>query len=538
MFATATAKGRRSASGQAVGIPMVIIAVTIILVAAMFTFEIARTGSARKQLQSAVESAALAGAAALAGTSSTDVAASQQDAINASKQVLAKNDIFGEALTNLSEGSQNPQLGETKLTFQFVDPNNNNAPVPAGDPRGKGLQLSAVYGYKSLAGELIGLGSGPAPLTAKSTGGLGELDVVLCFDCSTSMRFKTNITTVRRAFNTATGKIDYTIVAQDNDRNFNGGMRPQLNSGINGALRGQTDNSPPGNFPPGTAQNAGFTDKVANLDERLTFGGFSEGGFNFPNVAALVEASRGNLENQAVFESSGAATSLEGVVTPQAGYKAKYFELARKHTHPFAEADEAAKNFFTLMNNNARAHFGLVAFSDEAGANSASGFVEQNVGSYSPAGQDFFPQPAIDLRAEVQQTNFEQVRDAISQVVPRGNTNIGAAINRAQFMFNPSGSRPNAKKAVILFTDGIPSVGSPSPIQACNSAADICRAKGIAVFTVGLNLDPSEQAEQAQVLNQITQRAGNGGKSFQVQNTANLNGAFAAIARGLTQLVQ
>lgn len=528
----------RGASGQAVALPMIIIALTIILVIGMFSFEVGRIAIARDQLQSATEAAALAGAAAMAGSANTDIAVAQQEAKDAAKRVFRDNEIFGGLLLFSQETQSAPIFpGSASLVFQFLDPNNNNAPVPEGDPRGKAFEVRSDYALASLAGQVIGLKNSVTRIQAKSSGGVGELDVVLCFDCSNSMRFNTLTTVVNRRFNTSTGKIDYNILAE-RSISPTGGIAPQ-DLGVNAALRGQTNNSLPGNTPPASASPIGVTDAVVNLDESPSFGGFSEGEFTFPNLAALVEASRGNLENEAVFQSSGAVMALQGIVTPKAGYKAKYFELARKHTHPWAEAEKAATDFFTLMNNNTRAHFGLVTFNSIVGNSPAFTFSEPNVGaSYPAGGLGVFPLPAIPLSAANGQTNFNEAKNALAQVVPFNNTNIGGSLDRAQQFFSANTTRPNAKKAIILFTDGIPTAGNPSPEQAAFQAANQCRQKGIAVFTVGLNLNPGERQEQAQILNQITGTAGNGGRFFQVTDASKLNAAFSSIARSLTQIVQ
>ncbi|MBX9688103.1 MAG: VWA domain-containing protein [Candidatus Obscuribacterales bacterium] len=534
-------KKYRNKHGQAVALPMIMLALMVVIVVGLFSFELARMAVAREQLRTATEAAALAGAATMAGSPSSDITLSQSNAIAAAKAMFRQNEIFGQSLINAEEGNGVPSAGQTFLSFQFLDPQNNNAPVAPGDPKGKALELKALYGLPGFAGKVIGLGDSTLPLEAKATGGVGELDVVFCYDCSSSMRFHTFTTSVRRAWNPNQAKIDYTEV---NHSNFSpsGGMRPQLINNLNAALRGQNDNSLPGNFPPGNASVSGLTDQVVNFDEQANFGGFSDGDFNFPNIASLVEASRGNLENDAVFAASGADTTLRGLVTPKAGYQAKYFELARKHTHPWAEAEAAAKDFFTLMKNNTRAHFGLVAFTQQVGQNENTSFNDFKVGaSYQQGGSQAFPLPAISLKPAESENNADAVSAAVSTLVPDGNTNIGGSIERANRMFDNNASRPNAKRAIVLFTDGIPSVGQPlsgDPTQNCSLAAQQARQRGIAIFAVGLALEPSEMQTQRSVLNMITSTAGNGGRFFQVSNASNLKQAFAAIARNLTQIVQ
>jgi len=533
---------KRSQRGQAVALPLVILALMVVVVVGMMAFEVERTAVAREQLHTATESAALAAAATLAGSASTDISKSQSNAVNAALEMFKKNEIFGASLSNTGVGEGTPASGEARLSFQFLDPSNNNAPVPAGDPKGKAIEVKSIYGLEAMAGKVIGLGDSPVSLSARATGGVGQLDVVLCFDCAASMRLNTTITRVRRTWNNNLGKVDY-IASGSSVQNFSGGMKPQLITSLNAPLRGANDNSRPGNFPPGTAADNGFTDMVCNIDENSSFGGFTDGEFDFPNLAALVEASRGNLENESVFEASGASTALAGLVTPKAGYKDRYFALARKHTHPWIEAQDAATNFFTLMNNNTRAHFGFVAFQEQVGQNQNTLVTESNVGPAYPAGGiGQFPLPAINLSQNDTETNVEEVASAVDKIVPDGGTNIGGAIERATRMFDPiNNTRPNTKKVIILFTDGVPTAAGPlsgNPIQNCQLAAGLARQKGIAVFTVGLAHEPGILQQQATVLNMITTTAGNGGRFFQVTDASKLNNAFASIARNLTQIVQ
>ncbi|MBY0551595.1 MAG: VWA domain-containing protein [Candidatus Obscuribacterales bacterium] len=536
---------KRSQKGQALTIPSILLAVMVVGLIGIFSFEIARSATARDQLRTATESAALAGAAALASFPQDDPAAWHGQAIRSARSVFSRNDIFGELMTNASLGSGTPLANQTLLEFQFIDPTTKSV-VSQGDPKGKVLQVTARHGYTPLFAAVTGTGIPTLPIAAQASGGLGELDVVLCFDCSGSMEFETNITRVRRTWNNATGKIDYLVQGVGKETSF--GMRPQqLSGGFNGALRGPADSAtPPGNFPPGAASDSGFTDAVVNIDENPNFGGLSEGGFDFPNVATLVEASRGNLDSVAAFNASQANTTLGGVVTPRAGYQAKYFELARKHTHPFAEAEEAGKNFYKLMNRNTRAHFGFVAFNARVGETNTTSFNQPNVSpTYAPAGNGDFPLPGITLSSDPDTSNFNECNTAVGQVVPDGNTNIGGSVERAVRMFD-AGARPNARKAIVLFTDGEPTVGGPlsgNPFSNCQQAAALAKSKGIAVYTVGLALDPSLVPIQRQVLGDNVPTgmafiAGNESKFFQVTSASQLNSAFTSIARHLTQLVQ
>ena len=540
---------QRTARGQAF-IPVVLIAFLAVGVIGIFAFEICRAAIIRDQLKTATESAALAGSTALAGSSLLDPTTSHTNAMLAARSVFDKNDIFGVMLNQIEDDFDNtPAVNHLKVRMRFLDPKRNNLAVTVGDPTGKVLEVETKFGMKPVFSNFLGLVSNTVPIMAKSQGGVGDLDIALCFDVSGSMDDQTNVTRVRRRWDPAQGKIVYDVTAQGQFPLSHCAVRPQalnIQSGFNPQLRGTSDTAPPGNFPPGTATIGGFTDVVVNLDEKTAFAGLSQDGFDFPNPAALVEASRGNLENAAVFESSQAKTRLDGVVVPRPGYQAKYFELAAQHVHPLIDAKNAAREFFDLMNKNSNAHFALVTFNNVVGSASTSTQNDSNIATNFPAGGiGIFPLPAILLKKLEAQTNFDEVKGALTNLVASDGTNIGGSCDRAIEMFTNE-SRPNAKKAVIVFTDGEPTVGGPlsgDPEQNCILAAQKARTRGIAVYTVGLAQDPSQLALQRRILGDDTPQgmakiAGNGSKFFPVTNAANLRSAFASIARQLSQLVE
>ena len=527
-------------------IPVILIAFLAVGVVGIFAFEICRTAAVRDQLRAATEAAALAGSTTLAGSSSLDPSTSQNNALTAAMKIFSKNDIFGTQLTRVeNDFSASPKDGHVKVKITFIDPKTHR-PVSVGDPKGKVMQVETKFGMRPLFADLVGATAVSLPVEATAQGGVGDLDIVLCFDISGSMDDQTKVTDVRRRWDPAEGKVKYDIV-------FNGTMLErhqaewpqQLN--VNSALRGATNTgSPPGNFPPGVGTVNGTTDAVVNLDEHDVFSGFSQDGFDFPTVGALVEAERGNLENAGVFTASKADTGLNGAVTPRPGYQAAYLKFAHQHTHPIAEARAAASDFFNLMNKNSNAHFGLVAFDDGFGADATSKEPGSNISpSYPPGGQGQFPRPTITIQKPEENTNFNEVTNATGGLVALGGTNIGGATNKAIDMFTESNSRANAKKIIIVFTDGDPTTGGPlsgDPRVNCQLAARKAKTKGIAIYTVGLALDPNLIPTQKQVLGDDTatgmaKLAGNGGRYFPVTSSQNIRGAFASIARQLSQLV-
>lgn len=548
MFDSRRDQAQRRAAGQAC-LPLIFIALLVVAMLGFFAVEVARTTIVRNQLRTASESAALAGIAALSGSSLLDPATSQRQALSAARMVFEKNDVLGQMLNNVeTDFGASPNANHVKLQMRFLNPKAGNAPVDIGDPNGKVLEIKAKFGMSPLTAAFVGMQDAVLPLEAEARGGVGDLDVVLCFDVSGSMDDQTKMTHVRRRWDAGSGRIVYDVVNQGRLATGAGAVRPQAleYAGLNADLRGPNEaGTPPGNYSAAVPET-GMTDAVVNLDENDSFAGFLEDGFSFPNVAVMVEASRGNLENATVFADSKANTGAAAVVSPRPGYQAKYFELAAKHTHPIAEAKAAAEDFYRLMNKNANTHFGLVAFDNIVGEDSTSSFSENNIAStFAAGGVGRFPVPAVSLNSAEATTNFESCLNNLSGLVAFQGTNIGGATERAVRMFE-SGARRNSRKAIIVFTDGEPTVGGPlssNPHNNCRMAAQQAKAKGIAVYTVGLAQDPSQLSGQRAVLGDdvptgMASIAGNGSKFFPVSSSSGLRGAFANIARHLSQLVQ
>lgn len=141
--------------------------------------------------------------------------------------------------------------------------------------------------------------------------------------------------------------------------------------------------------------------------------------------------------------------------------------------------------------------------------------------------------------------------DGLENGRPVDNTDCGEAMTAAYHMFiNPgsydvtsiSMSRAAGKHAIIFFTDGVPTSGDSGPeATEARSRADDCRTKGIAIFTIGLDVtnNPVLQSTQSAFLgsgsNGLAGKAKNGGKFFPVASADTVKQSFAAVARRLTQ---
>lgn len=322
---------------------------------------------------------------------------------------------------------------------------------------------------------------------------------------------------------------------------------------------------PPGNFDPrsrlitnGNGLNPnvyanGFTDMV--MCNAL---GGSSGGYSFANVETCVEASRGNLESSAILlQSQGGASVNPALPSPQAGYYAEYWKQVRQKAQPISDARAAAENFFRIMNTSSNAHFGVSTFADTAGTAPGTLYtgVSQNADSnWALAGTGSFPVPGIPLVQGA--SNFQEAIDAVQGDGSRlplgatGKTNISDSMTFAlNNLTNTSLARKKAKKAVILFTDGVPNRPSDEGTAKAAARTQALRAKNasIPVYTIGLSQNPAIGTDQDLLLNATNQNPSNGGIAgisqnnaiyVRVNNSASLNSAFQSIARSLVVLQQ
>lgn len=558
----------------------------------LFGFEVNRLLLARQHLQAACDAAALAGAATLASSDQLNTAQAHDQAINTALNSFRANKIIGvdlNAATLTASVSDTPLANQALLFVEFLDPNNNNTPVSVGDPAGKIVRVSAMFGAQPNFGQFLGLQS--VPLRYTSSGGVPDLDVVLCFDVSGSIDDQTPVTFVKRYWNSGTSKNVYSICSTksgspagstangllydilgppatgsrtnamppqylgiSNQSDHRWGLTFSEDSSSYKGLRGTNTGAPPGNYSnPSlpTSSTTTYTDLVVNIDGKTVFGGLTTpAGYAFPNVATLVEAARGNLETNAVFTASKANTTLPSSVIPKTGYQAEYLSYAAKNLHPLYDAQVASQEFFTIMNTNTSGHFSIVAFSDSAGSKSYSSYTAYNVDStYTGGGQKSYPIPFVALNKTTGVTNYSNCYNALPTTVATTGTNIGDAVSQAVTQLTTN-SRPASKKAIVLFTDGQPTVGgalSSDPWTNARQAAVQAKNAGIPIYAIGLAQNPEIIPNETAILNDTNSSttnggmagiAGNGGKFFLVTDVNNLRLTFENIARQLVALVK
>jgi len=561
----------------------------VILPAFAFTgFEIARAVFGQQQLYNACDAAALAAVATLASADNTDPTKSHNDAMQAALKIFQQNAVLGTQLTQTSISAAAPTTvpaNTASLFFEFVNPI-TKAVEPISSPDAKIVRVYSTYGAPPAFGKYLGLST--YSLRAMAKGAVPQLDIVFCFDVSGSMDDQTPVTCVKRKWDAALGKVVYDVQTGANglaQGNLYNAMRPgPTGSSLNGAtpqnlelayynsgmyfseqlasltntpgLRGQggfpDQGKPPGNCPPGTAPSWDgypvFTDMIVNIDGNAKFNGFSYRGYNFPDLATVVEASRGNLENSTVFSDSKANTAVK--VSPIGGYQQAYTEAAALQLQPIKDSKDASLQFTNILNTDTDCHFGFVAFDGEIGtaANSTEDWytldIDTPYGAIRPMAL-----PMIAISPTAGNTGYTSVNAAINSCVPLGSTNIGAAVHQAVLDLKAN-HRPDSVRAIVLFTDGEPTVPSgpldSDPWMNARKAAVEAQAEGIPVYTIGLAQNPEIVADETAILNDTNNNAttggmaaiaGNGGTFNLVTDSRQLRTSFEKIARHLVELV-
>lgn len=575
----------------------------------LFAFECVRAISAREQLRSACESAALAGAAALASSDRTNPADSHNDAIRAAQAAFRANSINGVLLASaIAAGSEtyNPPADRSGIFIQFLDPNSTppNQPVNVGNTNGRIVRIVGMWGHTPVFGRFLGV-SGPFTMRAEGFGRVPQLDIVLCFDDSGSIDDQTPVTLIKRWRDTratATASDDrarYRIARANagavttgdmaNGRIYDFWLPPATGTGFNAinpmnlestnnGIRwvANVRNDTAGYASEPETNQGSYSHSVVNINvdvdnppsppvspdywtsTKPNWPVVSPGGYTYQNIYVALEASLGNLESSSAFAAAHLANAPEMTgVTPRSGYQADYQTEARKRLMPIKAAQDAALTFYNIMNTNTEAHFGLTTFDTNASSNPSDTKTSGNhIGSGVSPNPNTYPRPGVTLSKTV--NGFSSCMNAIQLTRAEGNTNITEAVQRARtWLSNTSQTRSGAKKTIVVFTDGQPTVGGSPYAQ-----ADACRSQGIAIYSVGLAQNTAIIPGECENLNSgagqpinyvdqngnpgsytpsnqgISQRAGNGGRFYLVTDNKQLRYVFENIARQLVQLVK
>jgi len=94
---------------------------------------------------------------------------------------------------------------------------------------------------------------------------------------------------------------------------------------------------------------------------------------------------------------------------------------------------------------------------------------------------------------------------------------------------------PGTKKAIIFFTDGIPTDDSTPFSNYKTSVVSPAQSSGVAIYSIGLALNSSIKVTQSNFLSTLANKGANGSQYFQVTSNAGLESTFTGIARQLAQ---
>jgi hypothetical protein len=560
-----------------------------------FVYDLSLCHLAHQQLRSCLDSCALAAGATNASSNSTSPMTTQTGAIATAMNMFSQNTILGQSLSGcvqVSSPPTTPAANKTQLYFQFLDPITKQ-PVPLGSTNGKIIQVTGGFGFVPSFAKFIGLAL-TYPVIETSNGGLPMLDIVLCFDTSASMDDFTQVSIVNR-YNLSGGQNGYSVLAQGplyqayQCTSVTGvalnATFPQSLDSNEGAFNFSAVNRGTNNGAPAPkGKSTSVTDVVVNIDGTDTMSAgvtINSNGtaYIFPannpannfGVGVLVEAARGNLESITVAKAAGVPYTTWGI-TPKAGYYAAYHQGAMSIRHPIQDAIQAAQNFFTIMNNDCDLHIGLVTFSTAAGSNSTQTDPTDSGGSLGNITDDVTvyksnafptdpfnptpPNPGIMLNPSPGPTfsNYSSCSAAIQPLLAYGSTNIAGALQGAlnQMKTTKQGglglARTGATKAIILFTDGLPTVSSlgGDPAQDARAQALAANQAGIPVYCIGLCLTPGLLSGQSAMLTDqnsnptnggIAGISGNGAAFYQATKSTQLSAVFENVARALVQLV-
>ncbi len=344
------------------------------------------------------------------------------------------------------------------------------------------------------------------------------------------------------------------------------GLRSNTSVSTGGGPTMPEQGMPPGNFVPGhpsqnglaalpTSQDGqgGFTDLVVDMNFPYT----DPNGFSFPDARTAVEAARGNMESTTALSSACGGSIPAYFPAPQVGYFAAYWTYVMQNASPIAAARASAYNFFNTMNISTNGHFGLVCFSSSAGSSPTSvysGTTDNIDASYATGGTGTFPNPEVFMApTDTSAAEFAAVTQALEgtpvnnppvyaaathPVSADGSTDIAGALQAALAQVtNTTYYRPGAKRAIVLFTDGVPNV--PTPAAANTNAlaqATVAQGANIPIYTIGLSQNAAIISQENALLGTsggIAGISGNGAIYVPITTSSQLDAAFQTIARSL-----
>jgi hypothetical protein len=331
-------------------------------------------------------------------------------------------------------------------------------------------------------------------------------------------------------------------------------------------------------YNPWNADPSMFTDAVVNIDGNTIFGGMNNqqgsrgatssnfSNYSFPDISYLVEASRGNLENNGIGPNVHVDNALASSSIP--GYQQAYQCLAYQCLEPKTTIETAIRNFLTKVQQTSDCHFAFVAFNDRAGLSPTDTMSAPSVSyAYPVAGNTTYLLPKIPLDINASQSKTVSglltppTTNVTPMMVPNGGSNLADGLQQAYAELTSTRSRPGAMKVIVLVTDKVPdrdlsgnvytTPGSNGPaLSDAMTVASNCKQQGIPIFTMAIDQTGGQMTPffQSQFSDTdpggLVNTAGSGGSLYINNFTSKSSGAatfagnFNNIVRQLTALLR
>ena len=575
----------------------------IIPMIGIFTFEYVRALTMHAQLKHAVQAAALAGVARLASSDELDPMVSHQRAMNSARTIFKANFVNQYPLAGATDATtpdNDPGPNDSSIFVEFLNPKNNYQSVELGNTDGHVVHAVGAFGLVPVFTRFfqIGLG-GPYTIRAEGWGEVPDIDIALSFDTSGSIDDQTPISIVHYLWD-KTASPERVRIRVANNGAASGLMFDLTNpvptgTGLNAefiqnlgsdqnrhpyrfqpSIRNTASvNGPPGNHPtvsmtqytnynPSPTHSTNrwhYTHFLVNTnvdsDNKAVYPMFF-GSVRVDNVYEHCALASGWLDSTAAFNQARLNTCPEIDITPFSGAKNQYLQAIVPHIQPIGAAQEAAQQFFTILNNNTDSHFAFCSFN----TNAASSPTQKKTGwrvssSYTTAGQGSYADPGVPM--DKNDSKYTEIFNLIPQTIAEGSTNISGSINRCKGWIQ-TGGRPGAEGAIVVFTDGQPNAGGGIP--GAYTAADSCKDLGITIHAIGLAQNSSVIPAEVDTLNNqenipvsytdqngstqtytpsekgIAGRGASKGQFYLVQDKQNLRYVFENLARRLVQIVK
>jgi hypothetical protein len=534
-----SAKTRKQRSQKGFIVIATYLGLLFMLPLGLYAFEVARIQLVQNQLTAVTDAAALAGATYLSdpSTAALDSASALKNAKNHALQYVQRNVAANLSLSKAEQSdtvdTDNPKKGEAKFDLVY---DSNKSVVTA----------KAVIGAEPLFGRFLGIGN--VPVRAHSLAGTPGLkgDVIVICDLSLSMGFASKTVWVDRKLDPLSKSVTYKINKSLTTTRAGEQTLPAFPNA-------RADVVPDPRLDP--------KDGGADFSKSVKMQSLA----NAPDdvqLAALVEAKAGHLENTTIYHSSGASTAgLDTYITPGPGFQDDYQRIALQATQPLSGAKAALGGFLDGVNGgHSNVHIGLVTFSNSVSRTNLNS-PKDSYDSYSTRSN--FQLPNVELSKD--STKIETAVAALGPSPVFSQTNIGGAIRSATAMLTGTGHRKSVSKTIILLTDGRPNEPDNNYISALKAATDAAAdagRNGVRIYAVGffwtkyaqqkdpsltsdagLNAVAQDQSLGQEALTAIVDAAnkagssGLGSRSFIAPDTPGLKNILDGISNGEVALV-